>query len=262
MVPEEFHVLLLIFAPFFGYCFILGAVESIVDVPFVHPAKIFKNMKHFSVEFFVAEPTLSLLSSLKKPQLIEITNHYELSVTGSIKKGEIKRLIMVYLTNEELAPEEDTDSLPATVGSSTLELKHLEFQERKKARAAKLKMREQELREKELLIQLRMRELEAPAPRRESSPVEHPLTRPASFDVSRHIPPFQEREADKYLLHFEKIVTSSEWPREVWMLLLQSVLVEKAREIYSAMSLEQSSQYEVVKKVILKAYELVPEVRI
>ena len=179
-----------------------------------------------------------------------------------MKKGEIKRLITVYLTDEELVPEEDTVSLPATVDSSTLELKLLEFQEKEKARAAELKMKELELREKELSIQLRMRELETPAPRRESSPVEHPLTRPASFDVSKHIklvPPFQEREVDKYFLHFEKIATSLEWPREVWMLLLQSVLVGKAREIYSAMSLEQSSQYEVVKKAILKAYELVPE---
>ena len=64
---------------------------------------------------------------------------------------------------------------------------------------------------------------------------------------------------DKYFLHFEKIVTSLEWPRDVWMLLLQSVLVGKAREIYSALSLEQSSQYDLVKKAILKAYELVPE---
>ena len=157
MVPEKVHVLLLILAPFFGYCFIVGAVESIVDDPFVHPAKIFKNMEHFSVESFVAEPTLSLLSSLKKPQLIEIANHYELSVTGTMKKGEIKRLITVYLTDEELVPEEDTVSLPATVDSSTLELKRLEFQEKEKARAAELKMKELELREKELSIQLRMR---------------------------------------------------------------------------------------------------------
>ena len=64
---------------------------------------------------------------------------------------------------------------------------------------------------------------------------------------------------DKYFLHFEKITTSLEWPRDVWMLLLQSVLVGKAREVYSAMPLEHSSQYDLVKKAILKAYELVPE---
>ena len=44
----------------------------------------------------------------------------------------------------------------------------------------------------------------------------------------------------------------------VMLLLLQGVLVGKVREIYSAMSIEQSSQYEIVKKTILKAYELVP----
>ena len=43
------------------------------------------------------------------------------------------------------------------------------------------------------------------------------------------------------------------------MLLLQSVLVGKAREVYSAMSIEQSLQYDLVKKAILKAYELVLE---
>ena len=87
------------------------------------------------------------------------------------------------MTYEELVLKEDTDSLPATVDSSTLELKRLEFQEREKARAVELKMRELELWEKTI----DMRELEAHAPRRESSPVEHPLTRPASFDVSRHL---------------------------------------------------------------------------
>ena len=46
----------------------------------------------------------------------------------------------------------------------------------------------------------------------------------------------------------------------VWILLLQSVPVGIAREIYSAMSIEQSSQHEIVKKAILKAYELVTEV--
>ena len=42
-------------------------------------------------------------------------------------------------------------------------------------------------------------------------------------------------------------------------LLLQSVLVDKAQEIYGSLSVEQSSNYEHVKEAILKAYELVPE---
>jgi len=60
-------------------------------------------------------------------------------------------------------------------------------------------------------------------------------------------------------IHFEKIATSLEWPREVWTFLLQRVLVGKAQEKYSALSVEKSAQYDEVKKAILKAYKLVPE---
>ena len=62
---------------------------------------------------------------------------------------------------------------------------------------------------------------------------------------------------DKYFLHFEKIASSLEWPCEVWILLLQSVLVGKAREVYLSMTVEQSAQYDLVKSTILQAYELV-----
>ena len=41
--------------------------------------------------------------------------------------------------------------------------------------------------------------------------------------------------------------------------MLQSVLTGKTREVYSALSVEQSADYEVVKREILKTYELVPE---
>ena len=49
------------------------------------------------------------------------------------------------------------------------------------------------------------------------------------------------------------------WPRDHWTLLLQSVVLAKAREIYTQLSLEQSPGYDQVKEPILKAYELVPE---
>ena len=221
-------------------------------------------MEEFRLESFVAEPTLRSLSLLKKPQLIEVANHYELSVVGSMKKGDIKRLITTYLIDEELVPEEDIEGqLSSSVDSSSLELKRLEFQEQEKARQAQLKLKEPEIWQKELSIQLQLKELEVPEPR-QKSPSTASDPRSPVFDISKHIklvPPFQKREVDKYFLHFEKIATSLEWPKEAWMLLLQSVLVGKAREIYSTMLIEQSSQYEVVKKEILKAYELVPGIQ-
>jgi len=42
-------------------------------------------------------------------------------------------------------------------------------------------------------------------------------------------------------------------------MLVQSVLTGKACEVYSALSVEQSSDYSLVKKEILQAYELVTE---
>ena len=40
-----------------------------------------------------------------------------------------------------------------------------------------------------------------------------------NFDVTKHIrlvPPFQEKEVDKYFLHFEKVAENLNWPKEHW----------------------------------------------
>ena len=63
----------------------------------------------------------------------------------------------------------------------------------------------------------------------------------------RLVPSIQEKEVDKYFAHFEKVVDSLNWPKESWVILLQSVLVGKAQEIYGSLSVEQSSIYENVR---------------
>ena len=91
----------------------------------------------------------------------------------------------------------------------------------------------------------------------------HPLSdKSSAFDPARNIrlvPPFQEKEVNKYFAHFQKVADSLNWPKESWVLILQSVLVGKVREIYGSLSVEKSSNYEHVKEAILKAYELVSE---
>ena len=89
-----------------------------------------------------------------------------------------------------------------------------------------------------------------------------PLDTSKTFDVTKHIrlvPPFQEKEVDKYFLHFEKVAENMKWPKEHWTLLLQSVVIGKALEIYTQLSLEQSLNYDKVKELILKGYELISE---
>ena len=158
---------------------------------------------------------------------------------------------MNYLVEEEIFPEEDLEHV-ALSGEQSLELKKLEYQERDKA--LQLKLKELEVREKELSLEYKAKELDAKTCTAKISEV--------PFDVGKHIrfvPPFQESEVDKYFMHFEKVATSLKWPEDVWTVLLQSVFVGKAREIYSALPVKHSARYHVVKDAVLKAYEQVPE---
>ena len=162
-------------------------------------------------------------------------------------------------------------------------LQDAQFAEAQRARDLRLaELKEaRELRELELKAEREKRDLELKAEQqkalleaeKEAASREHelkmaslgkhsPSDKASVFEPARNIrlvPPFQEKEVDKYFAHFEKVAESLNWPKESWVLLLQSVLVGKAQEIYGSLSVEQSSNYEHVKEAILKAYELVPE---
>ena len=159
-------------------------------------------------------------------------------------------------------------------------LQDAQFAEAQKAREAARELKLAELKEARELRELELKaeqekallaaEIEA---KKEAAAREHelkmaslgkqsPSDKASAFDPARNIrlvPPFQEKGVDKYFAHFEKVADSLNWPKESWVLLLQSVLVGKAQEIYGSLSVEQSSNYEHVKDSILKAYELVPE---
>ena len=65
------------------------------------------------------------------------------------------------------------------------------------------------------------------------------------FDVTKHVrfvPPFTEKEVDKYFLLFEKVAKDLKWPEDKQTILLQSVLTGKARDVYTALNLEQASK--------------------
>ena len=141
-----------------------------------------------------------------------------------------------------------------------IEMEEREREKQREMEREKLEQQERiEIEKEKLQFELKMKELELEG-KSKSKPL--PLDSGKFFDVTKHIrlvPPFQEKEVDKYFLHFEKVAENLKWPREHWTLLLQSVVIGKAREIYTQLSLEQSSDYDKVKELILKAYELVPE---
>ena len=66
-------------------------------------------------------------------------------------------------------------------------------------------------------------------------------------------------EVDKYFHLFETIAVNSEWPKGKWSLLLQSVIKGKAQHVYTALSVGDAMDYEKLKRVIMQAYELIPD---
>ena len=230
------------------------------------------------------EETRSLepLKKLKKENLIKVAAHYGITQAVGATKSHILDLIKDHCVENNIIDEVEEKPIAETAEIVRLKLdfereeRRLAREEAQRARDAEKAAREEarELRLAKLKEARELRELELKAEAdKEAAAREHelkmaglgihtPKDKSSAFDPARNIrlvPPFQEKEVDKYFAHFEKVADSLNWPKESWVLLLQSVLVGKAQEIYGSLSVEQSSNYEHVKEAILKAYELVPE---
>ena len=166
-----------------------------------------------------------------------------------VEKEEKERQDRLDMEKEKIALEKEKFEMERTLKQQEMDAK-LEMEERE--RKEKLEMeKEIKLKEIEAKMNLEKEKLDKGS----SGSSQH-------FDATKNIrlvPKFQETDVDKYFLHFEKIADSLKWPKEHWTMLLQTVFIGKAREIYSSLSLDQSGNYDFVKESILKAYELVPE---
>ncbi|XP_066976776.1 uncharacterized protein [Macrobrachium rosenbergii] len=75
----------------------------------------------------------------------------------------------------------------------------------------------------------------------------------------KFVPQFEENNVAEFFVSFERIAARLEWPQEYWTTLIQSKLVGRAQKVYVTLEEDLSSDYESVKAIVLKAYELVPE---
>ena len=224
----------------------------------VKPSMLKHEIKNILIKFLVDEEILdpSALSSILVTQTdLQLR---ELEVQRQIQLEKLRLEQEERIRVEQLEREERKMEREERMQKEKLEMEEriakekLLFQEKEKENERLLQEKE-----KERQYNLRMKELEM-----QDKVKIKPLDLGTHFDVTKHIrlvPPFQEKEVDKYFLHFEKVAENLKWPKEHWTLLLQSVVIGKAREIYTQLSLEQSSDYDQVKELILKAYELVPE---
>lgn len=182
------------------------------------------------------------LLKLNKEKLVAIAQYYEVAIGSKMKMPEVVQLIGDRLGLPD--PEkEEAARLKQEQVKLELEMEKLRFKEKEELKTDRAHL---QLENNKMLSQ-------------------NPNLRPATenrFDpisCLRLIPKFNVTEVGVFFEAFERIAEEMNWPREKWTLLIQGSLEGKAQEAYAALDATQCKDYDVVKKKVLAAYELVPE---
>ena len=69
----------------------------------------------FNLEDFIAHPSKEELDLLLKPQLRQVVQQLKIEREENAKKAELKRLILYYLVEEDLIPDDELDSASSEV---------------------------------------------------------------------------------------------------------------------------------------------------
>ncbi|KAJ8044130.1 hypothetical protein HOLleu_11512 [Holothuria leucospilota] len=235
----------------------------------------------FNLDKFVASPSVEELDSLKKSEIVKVAKHYGIEFQPLMRKDEIKRYVLEYLVDESILPSTVLETAITVPTDNTFELKRLEIEMNKEIRLKEIEREMQIMQmEKEEREMQREKEEREERERREEKAREHEFRLKqlelgvikgsdpkigldtGGFNISKHVkfvPKFQEDNVEKFFNHFEKLGQQLKWPRDKWSILIQSNFTGKAQEVYSALSIEDSMDYDKVKRAILQAYELVPE---
>ena len=236
------------------------------------------------VEDFVSEPTIKKLLKLKREHLISLMSHYGLVVDKSKRKAQIRDALIRHTVENDILSDDALEYISKDEKSEALRIRELELEHEKEMRLRELEYereklefekeqerkrleyeKEQEREKREYEKELKLRELEIMAAEKEKDrvmKVKLEQSKLEHFDASKYVkfvPPFIEKDVDKYFLLFEKVAKDLNWPLDKYTILLQSALKGKASETYTALSPEQTSDYQFVKESILKAYQLIPE---
>ena len=196
-------------------------------------------MSEFKPEEFMLEPSEDLFERLRKDDLIALGRYLEIDLRSSLRKRDIQELVKQQLIRNgtfELSVSEAPNIIENENNENSLdrqqqwqrEQEERQWQREQEERQWQREREEREFRIREQEIELKKLELEA------ARCNDSYRTDKDYFDFTKHIrmvPSFQEQEADKYFLHFEKVAKNCAWPKKYWTLLLQSVLVGKARDI-------------------------------
>ena len=254
-------------------------------------------MEFRAEEFLSEKVSREEVEVLKKEELLKLAEYLKIKVTKQTSRVQVKAEVCEKLEKEGLLSETEVgqrmvnnNMREMTDREFELEMKRLEMQEkeremqerekeremqereRKKEREMQEREKEREMQERKeerelKLLELKMKERELQLAFEKEIKIAELQQRTGRQESGgkeavrniKLVPKFNEKDVEKFFLHFEKLAESMGWSKSIWTVLLQSVLIGKAQEVYSALSVEQSTDYDVVKNTIMQAYELVPE---
>ena len=204
------------------------------------------------IENFLKEPSMEKLERLRKSEIIKIGEKLELNVQNSMRKHELVIKIARHMVDENVFEEAVLEELPTEMIRMTPE--EIELEKIKIQAQMELQRNKMELEKIKIQQETRLREVDLAIRGRKESHDSFEVTKQA-----RLVPKFEEANVDGYFAHFERTALNLGWPKECWSMLLQTVLTGKAQRAYATLPTENCADYDLVKAVVLKSFELVPE---
>ena len=114
--------------------------------------------------------------------------------------------------------------------------------------------RERDIQLRKCETQTEIAKVKAENPHAASSHDKHHITR-----FSKLVSKFVESDPDAFFLQFEDLAAGMKWEKSDWAILIHTAVFGKAATVIAAMSQENLFDYDEIKSVLLKAFELRPE---
>ena len=178
------------------------------------------------VEDFVSEPAIEKLLKLKREHLISLMSQYGLLVDKSKRKARIRDVLIKHMVDNDILNDDALEYISKDEKSEALRIREMELEHEKEMRLRELEYereklafeKEQEREKRECEKELKLRELEIMAAEKEKDRVmkiKLEQSKLEHFDASKYVkfvPPFIEKDVDKYFLLFEKVAKNLNWP--------------------------------------------------
>jgi len=226
------------------------------------------------------------LKAMKKPELQELAAEFHIATKGLKKQQIVSQLLQTAqievaaktplprndsFGTPEHPPEEKPTIQPMQDWQFQLEMERMRMERDDRAaqrdieredRAAQREFesqREREQREHEWRLAKLQQAGTIPPPPPPPPPPVQPQFR--IENATKLLPKLtNEQEIETYLISFERIATLNKWPKTDWSAILQTQLKGKGLKVFSELPLADCQNYDCLKRALLTAYEVCPEV--